>query len=99
MPMLIAMLNARPEKAEEVASLLRGLARHTSGEPGCDAYAVHRLRDDPNGFVVYERYRDQAACDAHFESAPLKEALTRFEHLLMGPPMLTWGQTLAVGKG
>ncbi len=99
MLMLIATLNARPEAAEEVASLLQGLARHTASESGCDAYAVHQLQDDPTAFVVYERYRDQAACDAHFDSAPLKEALVRFEHLLAKPPVLTWGQTLAVGKG
>lgn len=99
MPMLIARLSARPEVVEEVATVLQGLARHAAGEPGCDAYAVHRLTDEPNTFVVYERYRDQAACDAHFASAPLKDALVRFEHLLATPPVLTWGQLLAVGKG
>ncbi|CDX25030.1 hypothetical protein MPLB_630016 [Mesorhizobium sp. ORS 3324] len=44
--------------------------------------AVHRRKEDPNAFVVYELYRDAGACDAHLASPPVKQALERFETLL-----------------
>ncbi len=38
-------------------------------EPGCVGYEAFQTADDPTSIVLIERYRDQAALDAHLSSA------------------------------
>ncbi|MHC4406385.1 MAG: antibiotic biosynthesis monooxygenase [Planctomycetota bacterium] len=40
-------------------------ARSTVGEPGALRFDVLRQTDDPNRFVLYEAYRDEAGAAAH----------------------------------
>lgn len=94
--LLIANLHSHPHKADEVASLLCALALTSRAEPGCLSYTVHRRRDQPEVFVVCELYRDQAACDAHLASAPLRQALARFDELLSSPPALQMCDTISM---
>ncbi|HEX3550382.1 MAG TPA: putative quinol monooxygenase [Candidatus Elarobacter sp.] len=55
-----------PEKADEVERLLRELREASLREDGCMGYEVCRGDGDaPGTFVLYERWRDQAALDAH----------------------------------
>ncbi len=92
---LIADLIAHPESQVEVEQILRGLVQTTAQEPGNLYYAVHRVEDVPNRFMVYELYRDQVACEQHLQSAPLQNALGQFATLLAGPPTLTFCAPLA----
>jgi quinol monooxygenase YgiN len=50
------------EKAEALLRELRELSRE---EDGVVAFDVARLDGEPNVFVLWEEYRDQAALDAH----------------------------------
>lgn len=88
MLLMLAELNAHPHTAAEVATLLYGLAEAARAEPGCVSYAVYRRQDAPHSFLVNEVYRDRAACDAHLASAPIQQALARFDTLLAGAPTL-----------
>ncbi len=45
--------------------LLAEHQRLTRAEPGCLAFAISESPDDPERFVVAERFRDRAAFDAH----------------------------------
>jgi quinol monooxygenase YgiN len=36
-------------------------------------YIVHRHKDDPRHFFIYEQYRDDAALQAHHESPHFQE--------------------------
>jgi quinol monooxygenase YgiN len=50
---------------DEVAALL---ARHTAAtraEPGCRDFVALRGREDPDSFVLYERYASADAFEAH----------------------------------
>jgi quinol monooxygenase YgiN len=60
---------AKPGKAEDAAALLRTLTERSREEPGCLMYQVHRHQTDRSRFFIYEQYRDQAALDAHRNSA------------------------------
>jgi quinol monooxygenase YgiN len=62
------------DKAEEAARLLRPLRDGSRAEPGCITFDVSRSNDDPNVFVLYEEWRDQAALDEHYKT----EHFTRF---------------------
>ena len=45
--------------------LLRGLIEPTHAEAGCLAYALHRGSDDPQRFVLVERWASREDLDAH----------------------------------
>ena len=62
---LVVHYQAQPGKGDEVAALL---ARHTAAtraEPGCRDFVALRGSEDPDSFVLYERYDDEDAFKAH----------------------------------
>jgi len=95
MLLLLAELQAHAAARDEVKSLLEKLVVSTQEEPGNIFYAVHQQQAQPDIFMVYELYHDQAACDAHLQSAPLEAALQRMETLLTQPPKITYCDTIA----
>jgi quinol monooxygenase YgiN len=54
-----------PEHRAAFAAACRENARNTILEPGCLRFDVLQSADDPNRFVLYEAYRDEAAANAH----------------------------------
>jgi quinol monooxygenase YgiN len=95
MHLLLAELNAKDSHAHEVENILCELVEVARTESGTIQYAVHRQKTDPNTFVIYELYRDAAACEAHLTSAPVKEALHRFESMLRNPPHILFCDLIA----
>lgn len=94
--LLIANLHSHPHTADEVAATLCALATETRKEPGCLSYTVHRRQGQPEAFVVCELYRDQAACNQHLASDPVRLALARFDTLLAAPPTLQMCDTISM---
>ena len=69
---VVATLRAVKGKADVLADLLieqAGVIRNS--EPGCVVYRVHRSTADPDAFLFYEVYADDAAFDAHRASPHL----------------------------
>jgi quinol monooxygenase YgiN len=64
---------AKDGEADTVAEILRQATTLSRAEPGCLQYDVHRDRDDPNRFVLFERYVDEAALEAHGASPHFQE--------------------------
>ncbi|MFD8420832.1 putative quinol monooxygenase [Streptomyces sp. NPDC059466] len=67
---VIARWSPGPGENGTIAALLPGLVRESRAEPGCLGYQIYR----PDGaadsdLVLVERYADQAALDAHRDSA------------------------------
>ena len=58
-------VRAGAEAAAEAAVAEVGAA--TKAEPGCLEYRGLRALTDPRAFVIYSRWRDEAAFDAHAE--------------------------------
>lgn len=85
---VVATLRAAKGKADALAALLveqAGVIRQT--EPGCVVYRVHRSTSDPDAFLFYEVYTDDAAFAAHRASPHLAQYRKRREDegLLDGP--------------
>lgn len=57
----------------EVAEIFAKLQAASRREPGCLMYVVHRHQDDARTFFIYERYRDEAALQAHRDSPHFQE--------------------------
>lgn len=73
MLVVIARYRARPGRGDEVAALLAPHVAATRAEPGCETFLVNRSTDDGDRFVLYERYADEAAFEAHRESPHFRE--------------------------
>jgi (4S)-4-hydroxy-5-phosphonooxypentane-2,3-dione isomerase len=50
---------------DEAVRHLIALEEATRQEPGNLMYVVHRAKDDPRTFFIYEQYVDEAALEAH----------------------------------
>ncbi len=59
---------ARDGEESAVAAAIARLVGPSRAEPGCLEYQPYRDADDPGVFMIYERYVDRAAYDAHTSS-------------------------------
>src|ERR1700755_1196133 len=66
---ITALLVAKPGKAAELETLLRGMAAPCRAEPGNLRWDVWQDRDNPERFVLDELYTDDAAGTAHRATA------------------------------
>ncbi|MFA5026764.1 MAG: putative quinol monooxygenase [Candidatus Methylomirabilota bacterium] len=63
---VVARIRAAKGKGDALAALLtEQVAAVRSAEPGCLLYRPHRSTTNPDLFIFYEQYRDDAAFDAH----------------------------------
>jgi quinol monooxygenase YgiN len=63
----------KPGTEDEAVEHFRRLIPASRAEPGCLQYVVHRVRDEPRTFFIYEQYRDDAAFAAHQASPYFQE--------------------------
>ena len=77
MVIFTARIKAFPGKGREAASRLREMvAAVKAQEENAWAYCCHNAKDNPDEFLFYEIYADQAALDVHNQTphfAKLKE--------------------------
>jgi quinol monooxygenase YgiN len=80
---IVVHYQAQPGRGNEVAALL---ARHTAAtraEPGCLDFVALRSSEDPDAFVLYERYASADAFEAHQASPHFEDiAVARIRPLL-----------------
>ena len=63
---VVARIRAAKGKGDALAALLSEQAGVVlRAEPGCVVYRVHRSTKDPELFLFYETYADDAAFDLH----------------------------------
>ena len=82
---IIGTVVAKPEKREEVLEILEAMVAPTRTEPGCVNYDFHCGRDDPNTFVFYENFVDDAALDVHLRMPYIETIFERTKELLARP--------------
>ena len=74
MIVLVAHFFCRPGAGDEVEAHLKRMAPLVKQhEPGCALYQASRAQDDPDHFLLYEHYADEAALAAHRETPHFKE--------------------------
>jgi len=75
---VVARVRAAKGKGDALAALLvEQAAVVRKVEPGCLAYRVHRSTQDPDLFVFYEMYVDDAAFALHRDSPHVVECRKR----------------------
>jgi (4S)-4-hydroxy-5-phosphonooxypentane-2,3-dione isomerase len=69
---LIATWVAKPGREADIERIIAAMTPPSRAEPGCEAYQAHRSTEDPRTFLLYERYADEAAAEAHRASDHFK---------------------------
>lgn len=79
---VVAILEAQPDKVEELRSLLIGLLEPTREEPDCVSYELLHNRAKPTEFVFVEEWANETALNQHFGTDHIREALKTLPTLL-----------------
>lgn len=76
MIILVARYYGKPGQGDAIAAALRQMAPLVQAqEPGCALYRAARAQDNPDNFLLYEEYEDEAALLAHRETPHFKEII------------------------
>ena len=93
---LLIRLEAKPEKAEDLAEFLKGALPAAESEAGTTSWFA--LRFGPTTFGVYDAFPDDAARQKHL-SGPIAAALTaKAPALLAKPPSIERVDVLAAKR-
>jgi quinol monooxygenase YgiN len=63
-----ALWRAHPGKAERLLEVIQEMTPPSRAEPGCRFYQAQRSEEDPDLFLLYEQYADEAGYQAHMDS-------------------------------
>jgi quinol monooxygenase YgiN len=74
---VVARWQVADDALDEVLALVAELRPQSLAEPGCLGYEVYRSVDTPASLLLVERYRDQAALEAHRQSAHYQALVVR----------------------
>lgn len=82
---LVVQLVSRPEKIEDIKTLLLLMVERSRPEEGCVNYHLHQSNDDPAHFWFYENWTSVDTLNRHLEKPHVKELYARKDELLAGP--------------
>ena len=76
MIVLVARYYGKSGQGDAIQAALRQIAPLVKErEPGCMLYRAARSQDNPDDFLLYEEYEDEAALLAHRETPHFKEII------------------------
>ena len=79
---IVVHIKARLECKDTVRKRLLELVAMTTREAGNVFYHLHEAAGDPCHFIIYERWKDQAALDFHMRQAYLVGFLNESRRML-----------------
>ena len=79
---IVVPIKAKTECRQEVRERLLKLTELTLREAGNICYNLHQADDDPDQFVIYEKWKNQTALDFHMNQEYLKDFLVESKALL-----------------
>lgn len=82
---LLCPIIAAPGRGAEMKAALQQLAAATVQEAGNICYRLHST-DNPDEFIIYEQWKNQAALDSHMATEHLTEFLADEKKLLAAQP-------------
>jgi len=89
----VAKIEAKPEKAEELASLLSGALPLAQAEDGTiDWYAA---RTSPTTFWIFDTFASEADRQAHIDGEIAAALMANADELLAAPPEIMPADVLA----
>ncbi len=83
---VVARVQARPNKVNELLSVLSSLVEPTRKEPGCLSYELLQNNEDPADFTLIEEWQSNTALESHFGTKHFKDALVKLPNLVAAEP-------------
>ena len=80
--LLVVSLTAKPGRGAELIEAYRGAAAKSLAEPGCTSYALTRDAENPDAFLLYERWKSTEALASHLNQPYTKAFVGAFGGLL-----------------
>ena len=90
---LLARLEAKPGKADEVAELLKGALSLAVAESGTTVWFALKL--GPSTFGIFDAFPDEGARQAHLAGAIAAALMAKAPELLAKPPAIESVEVLA----
>ena len=91
---IIALLEARPGKQQELAELLIGARALATQEPFTRTW--YAWRTGPHSFGIFDTFDDETGRRAHLEGRIAQALMGKADELLASPPDLRLADLLAV---
>ena len=82
-------IKVKPETRADAIAAAQELMRLTQAETGCRTYRFSSALDDPNLFLIYEEWEDEAALMSHFATPHMAAFNTAVPRFLAGAPSIT----------
>lgn len=82
---LVAILTARPDRAEALRDALSAIIPRVRSEPGCLRYELHVDKADEHRLIMVEAWESEAALAAHVAAPAFQSLAARFDELLDRP--------------
>jgi quinol monooxygenase YgiN len=89
----VARIEAKPDKAEEVATLLTGALPLAEAESGTVAW--YAARTSPTTFWIFDTFASEDARQAHINGEIAAALMAKADELLAGPPEILAADVLA----
>lgn len=84
---MVVKFRARPGKSQEMRAFWLEMQKEVArSEPGAVQYDLLVMADDPEVYVIIERYKDAAAVAAHGQSQKASAMFARLGELMEGAP-------------
>ena len=85
MLIIVAMMKVQPGNEAQFEELMSKMAAQTRQEAGNRRYQLFRSVEEPSTYLLYEKYDDKAALEAHGKSAHFREIfLAHIRSLMAG---------------
>lgn len=91
---LLARLEAKPGKEQQVADLLKSALPLAEAEPGTIRW--YALQLGPSTFGIFDTFADEAGREAHLGGEIPKALAARADELLAAPPVIEKVDLLAI---
>lgn len=82
---VVAEIVGKPEKADELRSLIVPFPAKARKEPGCREYRLMEVESEPGRFLTFERWADHAALDNHMKTPAMASLGPKLGDLLAKP--------------
>jgi quinol monooxygenase YgiN len=96
---MVVKFRAKPGKSEEMKAFWLEMQKEVArSEPGNVYYDLLVMADDPEVYVIIERYKDAAAVAAHGTSDKAKAMFAKLGELMEGAPQADYMRLISPSK-
>ena len=88
MLVIAGKVKVKPELRNEAVQAAIKMATASQAEPGCKSYGFYAALDDPNTFLIFEQWENEAALLNHFQTPHMTEFNSLIPRFLAAPPSI-----------